>query len=484
MISSKLFKSTALYGFLNFLPLGSRFLLFPFFVNFLTPFDFGLIGFHASVANLMTILILLGLDSAYARCYFDYESEAKKSNEYLSTIFISVLLIGTLLGLILFFAGDFIFSQMFQDTKYTFHPYGIYAYIFGFGGSLNAIILIYFRNREDFINYFLLSSSVFFLMIGLECMTVFGQKPSAQKVLLSRVIGLLIPSLLFWIFTFRKGLIFKMGLLKESFVYAAPVFVYTLLGFIYLYFDRILVGNMLTMEKLSIYTVALLIASVMELSLHAIDVAIIPDLFGFYKKNEFKQARKLLNTVGLFGYFLMAFLLVLSPVFIKKFTPEYYQPAILIIPIFLIGYVFRYLFGAIDKELHYLKKVKKIPLINFTAGVVFVLSSTVLIPSWNLKGAAWAMVISRISTVIVAILIINKDMRMPVGFLKIYRNAIFVIVILLLPIIRPHFIWEYGSFYISAFLIILFFILVTIKNQKQILSGYFRSRTDNGLLND
>lgn len=468
MINSKLFKSTALYGILNFLPLGSRFLLFPVFVNFLTPFDFGLIGLHASVANLMTILISMGLDSAYTRFYFDFEGDPTKSRQYLSTTFITVTLVGAFIGLLLFFTGDLIFSNVFKDDSYSFNPYGIYAYAFGFGVGLNAIILIYFRNKEEPVKYFIFSVSVFLLMIGLECVVVFGESPSADKVLQARVIGLLAPSILFWIFTFRNGFSFNGGLLKGSFKYAAPVFIYTLLGFTYLYFDRILVGNMLTVEKLSIYTAAIMIASVMELSLHAIDLAITPSLFRFYKKGEFRLARKLLNSVGFFVYLLAAVILLLSPIFINQYTPAYYQPAILMIPVFLIGYVFRFLFGAINKELYYFKKVKKIPLINLTAGTGLILSSLFLIPTYGLIGAAWAMVISRFATVVVSVIILRIDLGNSFRLMKIYQNAVIVISTLLLPILYPHFIYEYGGFYISAFLIVLFFISMIASRKKQI----------------
>lgn len=466
MIASNLFKSTALYGILNFLPLGSRFLLFPIFVNFLTPFDFGLIGLHASVANFLTILISAGLDSAYTRFYFDFEGNKQKSRKYLSTIFISVALIGALIGLLLFSLGDSIFSTVFSDNSYSFSPYGVYAYVFGFGVSLNAIILIYLRNREEPVKYFLFSVSVFLLMIVLECMVVFGESPNAEKVLLARVAGLLLPSLLFWIFTFKKGFGFEAHLLKGSVRYAFPVFIYTLLGFTYLYFDRILVSNMLTVEKLSIYTTALMIASVMELSLHAIDLAITPSLFRFYKNQEFKRARKLLNSVGFFVYLLAAFILFLSPIFILKFTPGFYQPAILMIPIFLIGYVFRFLFGAINKELYFFKKVKKIPIVNFIAGLALVLTSLLLIPSYGLIGAAWAMVISRVATVVVSVIIINADLGKSFRFMKIYQHALLIIIILVLPIVHPHFIFEYGAFYLSGSLIMLHFILMVVKNKK------------------
>lgn len=458
MIASKLFKSTALYGILNFLPLGSRFLLFPLFVNYLTPFDFGLIGLHASVANLMTILISFGLDSAYTRFYFDYEDNQKSARAYLSTIFILVLVIGASLGLLLFLVGDLIFSGVFNDDSYAFNPFGIYAYIFGFGVSLNAIILIHLRNREEPVKYFLFSASVFLLMISLECLIVFGENPSAEKVLLARVIGLIAPSFLFWVFTFYKGFTFNIKLLSGSFTYALPVFVYTLLGFTYLYFDRILVGNMLTVEKLSIYTAALMIASVLELSLHAIDLAITPTLFRFYKKDEFTPARKLLNSVGSFVYLLAAAILILSPIFIKYFMPEFYQPAIRMIPIFLIGYVFRFLFGAINKELYFFKKVKKIPLINFAAGAALIVSSVLLVPTYGLIGAAWAMVISRFATVLLSIIIIKVDLGDSFRFTKMYRNAVVVICIFLLPIVYPHFIITYGVFYISAFIVVLLFV--------------------------
>jgi O-antigen/teichoic acid export membrane protein len=277
---SKVIKSLGVYGVLSFLPLASRFFLFPIFVNYLQPYDYGILGLHATIANLMTIVISCGLDSAFSRFYFDHDHHAKEIRDYFSTILILIFGIGFLFGGVLLIVGQSIYSVVFEDTNYTFFPYGIYSYLFAFGTSINAIILTYFRNKEQPFKYLLFAGSAFVLMIILEIVTVFYVEASADAVLIARLLGLFIPSIIVWVTLFSKfGITFRFLYLKKSFAYARPVFIYLLLGFVYLNYDRILVGNLLSISQLAIYSVAITIASVLEIFLQAIDMAILPTLY-------------------------------------------------------------------------------------------------------------------------------------------------------------------------------------------------------------
>ncbi|MEQ9232057.1 MAG: oligosaccharide flippase family protein, partial [Cyclobacteriaceae bacterium] len=395
MNAKKLLTSSAIYGILNFLPLASRFFLFPIFVNFLNPFDFGIIGLHATIASFMTILISGGLDSAFSRYYFDYEKDPRQLDQFFKTILVMVFIGGLALGAILMLIGRPVYSLLFEDGRYTFFPYGVYSYLMAFGTSINAIILIYFRNKEQPINYLIFSGSCFLLMVLFETYAIFELSPDADTVLIARLLGLFIPSLVFWFLTIRTGLYFDWLRLKPAFKFGFPIFIYLLLGFFYLNYDRILVSNLLSIGQLSVYNAAITIAAILEISLQAIDMAILPTIYRWYSASEHEKINRLLRYMGLFTLGLISIILVASPSFITKYTPPFYAEALALIPIFIIGYIGRYYLGVMNKPLYFHKKVNQLPLVNIAAGAVLIAGNLLLIPVIGLLGAAISMALSR-----------------------------------------------------------------------------------------
>lgn len=447
-------KSSAIYGILNFLPLASRFFLFPIFVNFLTPFDYGILGLHASVANLMTIIISSGLDSSFSRFYFDYEDSKHELRKYLSTILITISFLGLVVGVIILGVGDQIFRLVFVDDRYTFYPYGIYAYAFAFGTAINAVILIYFRNKEEPIKYLIFTLSTFLLMIAFETYSIFYIQASAENVLIARISGLLLPSIILWISIALKGVYFKKEFLVPAFKYAFPVLVYLLLGFAYLQYDRILVGNLLSIAQLGIYNVAVTIASVLELAMQALDMAVLPTVFRLYKSDEIDKINKIFRYIGYVTLALTSLILIATPYFITEYTPAFYQGTIRLIPLFLIGYLLRFYVNSLNKPLYYFKKLKGLPLVNLAAGVVIILGNLILIPEIGLTGAAISMVLSRLIMVPLIVRLSLKD----VGFVhQLGRMNLLIILsslILVFCAIEFDLIGlPYSSMYIGAFLI-------------------------------
>ncbi|WP_462252226.1 lipopolysaccharide biosynthesis protein [Ekhidna sp.] len=431
----KLIGSTAVYGFLGFLPLMSRFILFPIFVNILTQTDYAIIGLTNTVFSFLTILLAFGLDSAFTRYYFDFKFKENVLKTFITTIFIAFIAIQSLLFLVAFWQGDTLFELIFKDERYEFNPFGYIAIGLAIFSAFNSIILVYFRNGEKLSRFAVFSVLLFLLPTLAESYTILVLDGDAEFVLKSRLISTGVLSVVGWIyFLWDKPLRFDFRFLRIAFPYSFPMIIYSLLIFFYTGFDRVLIENYLTLEELAIFNMAFTIASVMEIILIAMDSALVPQLYDQLKndpQNAIVNANRVFKVLGLVTIVSVLFIALTAPYFVTNFTPESYHSALKIIPILLVGFIFRFYYGVYNKPLFFYKKLKKAPLLNLIAAIAMILSNVLLLPKYGLLGAAVAMVITRITLTIATILLVKNEVQFEFRLTKVHLGMALLIALLL-----------------------------------------------------
>ncbi len=411
----QLIKSSAVYGILNFLPLASRFFLFPIFVNILSPYDYGILGLHATMMQFFFIFILMGLDNTFARYYYDFNNEKDQLASLFSTMLLSVLFLGIIIITAFQIFGTFIYSIVFTDEGYSFLPFGNYSLISAFLRSISAIILVFLRNENNLKQYFILAGGSFLLSLLFETITIFFISADAESVLAARNLGLSVFSL-FFCFKYLIKFRFKFDAthLRKTIRYTFSFVPYTLLGFGYLYLDRIMIENLLSIERLAIYGVAFTIASVMETFINALDQAIVPEVFGLLKDGKSKntgEINQILKISAVLVILVACIILALSPLFIHNFVPATYLEALTYIPLFIIAFSVRFYYGLYSKFIFYYPQATRfLPIINLTATVTTFLN-LVFIPELNLFGAAIVMILTRLSLLPIAMYLERKFVK-------------------------------------------------------------------------
>ncbi len=398
-------KSTAVYSVMGLLPLASRFILFPIFIQYIPLKEYGIIGLSNSFAFLGTVFIGLGLPEAFARFYFEYKSKQKLLNAYLTSITLFIFVLAIFYSLLGFFLGSTLFSLIFSDPSYGFNPFGYQIIISSLLGVINGLILLYFRNAEKIMPYFWFSLGIFCFSTLLEILCIFFVSTKASQIIWFRIIGMMGFCIPYWFVFFRKiPLRFDARFLKSSFIYAGPIVVYLLLIYAYTSLDRIFIEKYLSLEMVGVYGLAIIIASIVEIALQVLDNVTTPNIYSALKEESKNDATTRVNFYfRISGYIALGIgimVLIASQSLLPLFIPKVYIPAIKIIPLLIIAYIARYFFGVFNKPLFYYKKTTLIPLINLTGAIFLVISAITLIPDYGLKGAALSVIIARYSMLI------------------------------------------------------------------------------------
>lgn len=394
-------KSTTIYSFLAFLPLASRFVLLPIFLLYLAPREFGIIGLSTAISSALPIFFTLGFDHAFSLYFFHYNKNKTLLHTYISTVFLTVLLISTILFLLILPWGPEIYKLAFKDPTFTFYPYGLISTVVAIFTSINSIIVIYLRNSQKPMLFLLFSGGSFFLSIITETIAVIFFKAKAADILTIRMSVMALVSIVTWTIILKKyGLRFEKRFLKSSLSYSLPIIPYVFFAFIYMNYDRIMIENYLNLESVAVYNLAASVAIIVDTVLNSLQNTTTPLVYEKlkqnYKTNE-PYVSRIYRGMGLTVFVAIGAICLAAPFLILNLLKPIYASALTILPILLIGYIFRYLYTAYVDPLFFFKKTKQLPWLNVLAGSLTILLNIWLLPRLGLWGAAISMLVSRMA---------------------------------------------------------------------------------------
>lgn len=392
----RILQSSSVYTILAFLPTASRILLLPIYLVFLTPSDFALISLNSLVASLLPLIMTLGLDTAYVRFYFEYKHSKKLSDTYFSTITLTIFGIAFVITLLSIPIGDFAFKQIFKGKDLTFFPYGITAVLFALVSSINSVFMGAYRNKQELKNFTIFSLGILIASTLSEAIAILCFRFGPDKIILLKLIAVSIFSVVIWIKTFLKtGISFDKRFLPQSIKYSLPMLPYSFSAFIFTSFDRIMIENNFSGNRvpLAVYNLGAAIANITETIMFAIQSATYPTVYEFLKKGyktHIENISKIYRIIGLGVLMVIGLLIALSPIGIINFLqqrPEYIA-SLTVIPILLMAFYFRYLYIVFVEPLFFFKNTKKLPWLNILLGVTTIVGNILLLPKYGIIGSA------------------------------------------------------------------------------------------------
>jgi O-antigen/teichoic acid export membrane protein len=422
----KLVEGTFVYTLLGFLPLAARLVLFPVFVRYLTPYDYGLISLTNTLTSALTIVAVFGLEAAFGLYYFTYRRTPKMLATYFSTILTSMLGIGAVLVGVGWLLGPMTVRALFKDPAFSYYPYGQIAVVVAVTGAVNALVLSYYRNSQQPRKFFLVAITSFAISLVAEAVAIIGMKQGAEGVLIARLLGAGVVAVAVIGYVYgTTGLAFSRKMLWRSLAYSTPVLIYLFFGFVYNSYDRILIENYLSVAQVAVFSTAFTIASVLEIFMQAVQSATYPSVFELLKhdpKAHAQRVNQLFRMIGWGMLVLAAAILAPTPAFITYVTRPEYEPAVQLVPWLLVGFLFRFFYIVWTTPLFfYARYTKQLPWLNIVCGVAIVGFNIALLPWLGLLGAAIAMVLARgIQLMITAALYYRQhELRIDLGVLPI-----------------------------------------------------------------
>ncbi len=396
----QILKATSIYTFLGFLPTFSRIFLLPVFLIYLTTADFAIIGLFSMLSSIIPVIITLGMEHAFTRFYFDYQSNKKILNSYFSTVFIFILLVSVIFSVLFLITGNFLFQVLFKNDIFTFYPFGTLALINSVFSAINTLFIVFYRSSKNVKAYSFFNLMLFFLITIFDVLAIVFFRFSLENILILKTAASVIVCLLFSVLHFAKTRIsFEKRFIKPSLKYALPVLLYGGLALIFSYLDRIIIENTIDLDALAVFNLAMAIGQVIETMMFAIQTATYPTVYEMFKNDPAANnegINRLYRLVGVFVILITLIIVSLAPIAIILFLVKEYWMAIPIIPIIVASYYYRYLYIVYAEPIFFFKKTRKLPGLSLMAGLFGFAGNIILIPYLGIKGAAVVFFASKI----------------------------------------------------------------------------------------
>ncbi|MDP2692340.1 MAG: oligosaccharide flippase family protein [bacterium] len=422
-------KKGSFYLIISFLPLAANFLVLPFFTEYLSKTEYGILAMANVLQSYLTIFIGFGLPGTFSRFYYDYYLKEKLKFSLLATILLLVLLLVLIVGVLLFFFGETIFQLVVQnDSELSFAKYGFI--IWGLASTLifYAIIQAFYRNEENIKMFAFIALSGFFLMLAGSISGVIIFRMGALGSILGKLVGILILIVPYFIYLFSH-IKFKIrkSLFKPVFKYALPLIPYLLLGVIMNSLDKQFVENYLGLEDLGVYNVAFMIGSVPSIFLMAAQSTVYPQIFKLLTesvKGNLVQVRSLISMLLLFTLLIVAGLISFIKIITFYFIGSDYQGIIKFVPIIALAFCFRALYVVMIIPIEFEKKSNLLPVTTIVGLVTAIIGGMILIPRFGLYGACFLIVLIQLSQLLAAVYFTYKIQWLQRGF---YNQKIYYI---------------------------------------------------------
>jgi O-antigen/teichoic acid export membrane protein len=372
------------------------FFLIPIYTRFLTPADYGILSIASVVSAIFSILFFLGMRSAISRFYFDYNQDAKELKEYLSTITLTVLAVSISLTFLVFVFGKTFFSVISPEVP--FYPYIFLVFLTAIFSIPINIAFIVIQVREQSFTYSLINILKFLLTTSAIILFVVFFHEGALGSLLGQCI---IAGIFFFVgITLLKkdiGFIFIADKLKESLTFGIFLMPHELASWTTNLIDRLFLSSYTTLTMVGVYSLGYQFATILSVITTAINFAWVPFFMSTFQETG-DQAKPVIAQLTRY-YVIVLMFFALGITFFSKdvvlliTNPDYY-PAISVIPIIVLAFVFDGLYYMVVTQLFMVKKTGYITISTVSAALLNIILNFLLIPHYGMMGAAVSTVIS------------------------------------------------------------------------------------------
>ena len=415
MVLPKIFSNSIIYTSVTILQKCIYFFLLPLYTLYLTPADYGITGIVASFSSLLSIFIVLGLDTAASRFYYKYKSDTDYIKRLYGTIAL-VILINSIV-----FGGVFI---LFHD--WVIDPFlgGIEYYPFVFVGLLNVIVSPlyilfqgYLQTIQDGKTFGINAMLNFFIHVGLTIIFVVYLELGALGVLLAS----LITSIVFFLYTIivfirYQVIVIDRRIVKESLKYSLPILPHTLANWSNSTIDKLLVNGIRTEVDAGLYNLGNQYASVATVLTVSVNNAYLP--WFFEKVNDLKSNLSTIRKMSEILTWIVSFVCICMSLLSKEvldlmINNPAYDDVWKVVPFIICGVIFGFIYFFYVNIL-FLKDTKLVFIITLLSVIINVILNLWLIPILGYIGCGISFLGTFLMKSIIAVFVsmwMNKEIR-------------------------------------------------------------------------
>ncbi|MDP2683943.1 MAG: flippase [bacterium] len=416
----KLSKDSIIYGISGGITQLIGLILLPILTRIFTPSDYGVIDIITTFISIIMVFLMLGLNSATQRLYFDSDDETYKQ-KIVSTSFWFLIIFTIICSLLLYFFSNQISLMLFNDYEYSnLIKLAIITLpltsILVFGkDNLRLLFSPWKYNFLTLGNTLIRVILVIYLVIVLKR----GLEGNFEAAIYAGIIGAL-----YAIYLSRKLIrkYFSFDLLKKLLTYGIPLTFAGLAYWVISFSDRLILVKLSNLEEVGLYSVGNRISSALMLITSAFSLAWSPFIFALHKEGKEKNIIiKTLTYYTLLLLFLSLLISIFSPELLLIITTSDYLDASQVVGYLTIGLSILGLSSILATGLTLVKKTKYITISSIIAACLNILFNFILIPYYGMKGAAIATLISYVSLCILYYYFSNKFYKIKYDTIKIIK---------------------------------------------------------------
>jgi len=412
----KFLKQVSLYTFVGFFGAGINFFVTPVLSHYLSPADYGLLSLFNTY---ITILIPLISMSAYSLLNVDYFKEKNKAvfaSEFASIQVIPVITTFFLILLTWKFYGRFADDLELKGTGVRWGFVAVLISFFSIYFDQFIQFLILQRKAASFAIYTIVKAS---LEVALTFYFVIVKGLNWEGRMYSWFITTGLFSLLGFIYFYKQGFFngfIKMKYIKEGIIFGSPLILHGIGKFVVNQSDRIFIVKMVSLNEAGIYnigyTVGMMVLIVISAFFSYFTPFIMERLANLTADGKF-QIVKMSYIYGFGCLLLLAFIMLLSPLFFKYFIDARYQRGISYVFWIALGYCFWGGYMLFSGFIFFYKRnsiLGWLSIINVTTNLLF---NYFFIKWFGAIGAAYATALSFFMTFAIIAFKSNQLIKLP-----------------------------------------------------------------------
>ena len=410
------------------------FLLIPLYTNVLNVDDYGRLTLLRITISIILMVAGLGIIPAVYRFYFQ-SSEVKKEGLVVGTAFLTLMGFSAIIALVLMvFSGEI--SHLYFGTTY-YKDLFLLIFITILFDTFNEFSFSLLRIHEESIKYVVISLSGMLCSLALNIYFVAVLRIGIKGVLFSSLFSAILMSLIFAPYLWSR-LKFKYSLntLKEMLNFGLPLVPASLGSFVLIYADMFFLKHFSTLENVGIYSLAYKFGLlVLVLIVDPFDTTWAPLK---YKAVKEKDADRIYANVLTYFCFVAVFLALGISVLIKDvltlISGQGYLSAYKYVGFIAFSYVLYGLYRVVCLGIDIAKKTRIRAVIVVVSACINLILNYILIPRFEVFGAAAATLLSYVFMVVATYLAAQKLFHINYQItrvLKIFSVAIIIYVIAL-----------------------------------------------------
>lgn len=391
-------KDTIIYGLGIVVGRFLTFLLTPLYTHYLAPDELGSISFLYSLMAFGTVLISLGMESAYFKYAAEQQSEQRK---VFSNAFFSIILAATIFLLILYSVTDILVHLLNLSISSAHLAIRLSVLIVIFDAML-LIPFAFLRLERKAVQFSLLKLCIIVINVVLNVFFLVLLKKTAVWILIANVVSSGCGALLVAPIIYRNlEMKISRKILSELFRFSLPT-IPAGIGAIFLHIgDRPLLKYFSSDTAVGIYQANYRLAIPMLLLISIFDYAWKPFFLQHYQRDEaprlFSKILVIFSSICCFLWFLLSVTIdqiIRLPVLDTTLIDARYWEGSFIVSIVAAGYYFYGLSLFLLPGIYYHKKTQYLAKATAIAVLFNILTNVLLIPLFDYPAAAIATVVA------------------------------------------------------------------------------------------